>query len=43
MLVVAFGKPDETVVLTDAGPDGSVTYYRDETTSTTSQNAAWRT
>ena len=30
MLVVAFGKPDETVVLTDAEPDGSVTYYRDE-------------
>ena len=26
---VAFGKPDETVVLTDA-EDGKVDYYRDE-------------
>lgn len=30
MLVVAIGKPDETVVLTDVGEDGSVKYYRDE-------------
>ena len=27
-LVLALGKPDETVVLTDAAEDGSVTYYR---------------
>lgn len=30
MLVVAIGKPDETIVLTDVGEDGSVQYYRDE-------------
>ena len=29
-LVVALGKPDETVVLTDVGPDGNTVYYRDE-------------
>ncbi|MCR5429269.1 MAG: nitroreductase family protein [Lachnospiraceae bacterium] len=28
-LIVAIGKPDEKVVLTDAGEDGSVKYYRD--------------
>ncbi len=28
-LVLALGKPDETVVLSDPAPDGSVTYYRD--------------
>lgn len=30
VLIVAFGQPDETIVLTDIGPDGSVKYYRDE-------------
>lgn len=30
VLIVAFGKPDETIVLTDVGEDGSVKYYRDE-------------
>ncbi len=29
-LVVALGKPDETVVLTDVKEDGSTKYYRDE-------------
>lgn len=28
-LVLALGSPDETVELTDAAPDGSVTYYRE--------------
>ena len=28
-LVLALGKPDEEVKLTDAAPDGSVTYYRE--------------
>ncbi len=28
-LVLALGKPDETVVLTDEAEDGSVTYYRE--------------
>lgn len=28
-LVLALGKPDERVVLTDPAPDGSVTYYRE--------------
>ena len=28
-LVLALGKPDEEVELTDAAPDGSVTYYRE--------------
>ena len=30
MLLVAFGKPDETVVLTEVGEGGSTKYYRDE-------------
>ena len=30
MLIVAVGKPDETVVLTEAAPGGSLNYYRDE-------------
>lgn len=30
MLLVAIGKPDETVVLTEAETGGSVQYYRDE-------------
>lgn len=30
MLVVAIGKPDETVILTEVGEDGSVKYWRDE-------------
>lgn len=30
MLVVAFGKPDERVVLTDLPADGNFKYYRDE-------------
>ena len=30
MLVVALGKPAETVVLTDVGEDGNTAYYRDE-------------
>lgn len=30
MLVVAFGKPDEKVVLTDIPKDGNFKYYRDE-------------
>ncbi len=30
MLVVAIGKPDETVVLTEVKEDGSTKYYRDE-------------
>ncbi len=30
MLIVAFGKPDETVVLTDIPAGGSLNYYRDE-------------
>ena len=29
LLVLALGKPDEQVVLTDAAADGSVTYYRE--------------
>ena len=29
-LVVALGRPDEKIVLTDVGPDGSTVYYRDE-------------
>lgn len=29
LLVVALGKPDETIVLTDLGPDGDTNYYRD--------------
>ena len=30
LLIVAFGKPDETVVLTEAAPGESLKYYRDE-------------
>lgn len=30
MLIVAIGKPDEEIVLTEIGPDGSLNYYRDE-------------
>ena len=30
LLIVAFGKPDETVVLTEAAPGESLRYYRDE-------------
>ena len=30
MLIVAIGKPDETVVLTEAAPGESLNYYRDE-------------
>ncbi len=30
MLIVAFGKPDETVVLTEVQPGGDLNYYRDE-------------
>jgi len=30
LLVVALGKPDEKIVLTDVGQDGNTVYYRDE-------------
>ena len=30
MLITAFGKPDEKIVLTEAEPGGSLNYYRDE-------------
>ncbi len=30
MLVIAFGKPAETIILTDVGEDGNTAYYRDE-------------
>lgn len=30
MLIVAIGKPDEEIVLTDVGSDGNLNYYRDE-------------
>jgi len=30
LLVVALGKPKETVVIDPVGPDGSITYWRDE-------------
>jgi nitroreductase len=30
VLVLALGKPAETVVLEDVGPDGSIRYYRDD-------------
>ena len=29
MLILALGKPDEEIVITDEAPDGSVTYYRE--------------
>jgi len=31
VLVVAIGKPNEEIVLTDVGEDGNTAYYRDET------------
>ncbi|MBR5410607.1 MAG: SIMPL domain-containing protein [Clostridia bacterium] len=30
MLIVAFGRPDEKIVLTEVSPGGSLDYYRDE-------------
>ena len=30
LLLLALGKPKETVVLEDLGPDGDTRYYRDE-------------
>lgn len=30
MLVVAFGRPNETIILTEVGEDGNTAYYRDE-------------
>ena len=30
MLIVAFGKPAEKIVLTAVGEDGNTNYYRDE-------------
>ena len=30
LLIVAFGRPDETIVLTDVKEDGNTDYYRDE-------------
>jgi nitroreductase len=30
MLVIALGKPVESVVLEEVGPSGSIKYYRDE-------------
>ena len=30
LLIVAFGKPDETIVLTEAAPGDSLAYYRDD-------------
>ena len=30
LLIVAFGKPDEEIILTDVGEDGKTAYYRDE-------------
>ena len=30
VLILALGKPDETIVITEVGEDGNVNYYRDE-------------
>ena len=30
MLVIALGKPAETIILTEVGEDGNTAYYRDE-------------
>ena len=30
VLIVAFGKPDETVVLTEVSPGAPLNYYRDD-------------
>ena len=30
LLIVAFGKPDEEIIITEPGKDGSVAYYRDD-------------
>ena len=30
ILIVAFGKPAEKIVLTEVGEDGNTNYYRDE-------------
>jgi len=30
LLVIALGKPAEKVILEEAGPDGSIKYWRDE-------------
>jgi nitroreductase len=30
LLILALGKPAETVVLEDVGPDGDIKYYRDD-------------
>ena len=30
LLILALGKPSETVVLEDVGPDGDIKYYRDD-------------
>ena len=30
LLIVAVGKPDEEIILTDVGEDGSTSYYRDD-------------
>ena len=29
LLILALGKPKETVVLEEVGPDGNIRYYRD--------------